>query len=193
MVDYEKNLDNESVLLYNNRNSAVDGGVFMKAVDALTVALRATNTTQAEAAARVGWVTQQLSSRITRNSLKADEFFEVLEAIGVEVVLVDKSTGLAINLTSPKRRVKKMVNRVIYNNVAATYVADNFYADGENEYGEDGYATELFVDKEGRYFFVDYHKDDPKQDEIRVTSKSAVDDFIEKYGKKNAVPPVDEE
>ncbi len=193
MVDYEKNLDNESGLLYNNRNSAVDGGVFMKAVDALTVALRATNTTQAEAAARVGWVPQQLSSRITRNSLKADEFFEVLEAIGVEVVLVDKSTGLAINLTSPKRRVKKMVNRVIYNNVAATYVADNFYADGENEYGEDGYATELFVDKEGRYFFVDYHKDDPKQDEIRVTSKSAVDDFIEKYGKKNAVPPVDEE
>ena len=86
-----------------------------------------------------------------------------------------------------------MVNRVIYNNVAATYVADNFYADGENEYGEDGYATELFVDKEGRYFFVDYHKDDPKQDEIRVTSKSAVDDFIEKYGKKNVVPPVDEE
>lgn len=164
----------------------------MKAVDSLAVALRATNTTQAEAAARVGWVPQQLSSRITRNSLKADEFLEILEAIGVEVVFVDKSTGLAINLASPKRRVKKMVNRVIYNNVAATYVADNFYADGENEYGEDGYATELFVDKEGRYFFVDYHKDDPKQDEIRVTSKSAVDDFIEKYGKKNAVPPVDE-
>lgn len=161
----------------------------MKAVDALAVALRETNTTQAEAAARLGWVPQQLSSRLVRGSLKADEFLDILEAIGVEITLTSKETGRVINLTILKRRVKKMVDRVIYNNVAATSVANNFYADGENEFGEDGYATELFVDKEERYFFVDYHAEDPKKDKIRVTSKSAVDDFIEKYGKnKNRAP-----
>ena len=184
MVDCEKNLDKESVLLYNNRNDAIDGGVMMKSRDALDAALRATGKTQAEAATRVGWVPQQLNNRLQRNSLKADEFLEVLEGLGVEVVLMVKDTGKVISLATPKRKVKKMVKGVIYNNAAATPVANSFYADGVNEYGEDGYATELYVDKEERYFFVDYHKDDPKMDEVRVMPKSSVDDFVEKYGKK---------
>lgn len=182
MVDYEKKLDKESVLLYNNRNSAIDGGVMMKAKDALAAALRETGKTQAEAAARVGWVPQQLSNRLVRNSLKADEFLEVLEGIGVEITMTVKETGKIIRLKSQRRRVKKMVKGVIYDTAAAGVVANNFYADGVNEYDEDGYATELYIDKEDRYFFVDYHRDDPKLDEIRVMSKSSVEDFIEKYG-----------
>lgn len=183
MVDFEKKLDKESVLLYNNRNSAIDGGVMMKARDALDAALRETGKTQAEAAARVGWVPQQLNNRLGRNSLKADEFLEVLEGIGVEITMTVKETGKVIRLKSQQRRVKKMVKGVTYDTAAAGVVANNFYADGVNKYDEDGYATELYIDKENRYFFVDYHRDDPKLDEIRVMSKSSVDDFIEKYGK----------
>lgn len=193
MVDYEKKLDKESVLLYNNRNSAIDGGVMMKAKDALAAALRETGKTQAEAAARVGWVPQQLSNRLVRNSLKADEFLEVLEGIGVEITMTVKETGKIIRLKSQRRRVKKMVKGVIYDTAAAGVVANNFYADGVNEYDEDGYATELYIDKEDRYFFVDYHRDDPKLDEIRVMSKSSVEDFIEKYGDAKDKEPVETE
>lgn len=165
----------------------------MKAKDALAAALRETGKTQAEAAARVGWVPQQLSNRLVRNSLKADEFLEVLEGIGVEITMTVKETGKIIRLKSQRRRVKKMVKGVIYDTAAAGVVANNFYADGVNEYDEDGYATELYIDKEDRYFFVDYHRDDPKLDEIRVMSKSSVEDFIEKYGDAKDKEPVETE
>lgn len=155
----------------------------MKSNDWLAAALRATRKTQAEAAAKVGWMPQQLSARLARNSMRADEFLNLLEGLGIEITLTVKETGEVVHthLRGAGRRVKAMVDRVIYDTAASDALANNFYADGVNEY-TDGKALELYVDKEGRYFFAEYTNWEGGKDRISPVSANDAAAFIEKYG-----------
>lgn len=162
----------------------------MNSKDLLAAALRHTKKTQADAAARVGWVPQQLSQRLTRNSLRADEFLNLLEGIGVDVMLVNKEDGTIIRLRAG-RRVKAMVDKVVYDTDNAYPLANNFYADGVNEYTY-GKALELYVDSEGRYFFAEYSNWEGAKDRIVPVSATDAASFIETYGTGPKKTPIQE-
>ena len=183
MVDFCKSIDKSSEMMYDEVNIITDGGVTMTSKDLLAAALRGTGKTQAEAAANVGWVPQQLSGRLTRNSLRADELLELLEGIGVDICLVDKDTGKIIrtHIKGYGRRVKCMVDRTVYDTASSDALSNNFFADGVNEY-TDGKALELYIDKEGRYFFAEYSSWEGAKDRITPVNADAAAAFIKKYG-----------
>ena len=183
MVDFGETLDNLSVLVYDEENTEMDGGEKMTSKELLAAALRDTGKTQAEAAAKIGWVPQQLSARLTRNSLRADELLDLLEGIGIELTMTVKETGKVVrsHIQGAGRRVKAMVDRVIYDTASSDALANNFYADGVNEY-TDGKALELYIDREGRYFFAEYSSWDGVKDRITPVTPETAAAFIEKYG-----------
>ena len=74
-----------------------------------------------------------------------------------------------------------MVDRVIYDTAASEAIANDFWADGENEYN-DGKALELYIDKENRYFFAEYSSWEGVKDRICPVSAEDAATFIEKYG-----------
>ena len=185
MVDFEESIDKISNLVYDDSNDTEtsNGGEGMNAKDMLLAALRETKTTKAEAATKVGWMPQQLSQRIVRNSIRADDFLSLLEAIGIEVTLTVRDTGnpVRVYVKGAGRRVKAMVDRVTYDTAASNAISNNFYADGVNEY-TDGKAMELYIDKEGRYFFAEYSNWEGGKDRISPVSAAEAAAFIEKYG-----------
>lgn len=153
----------------------------MTSKDALMSALSRTGHTQESAAKLVGWVGQQISQRLQRNSMRADEFLNLMDAIGVDVTFTVRATGeiLKDHKTGHGRRIKATADKVLYDTAAADALANSFYEDGVNEY-KDGEACELYVDKKGRYFMAEYHEDG--KDRIRPVSPSVAAAFIEKYG-----------
>lgn len=183
MVDFGEPLDNLSVLVYDEENTEMNGDEKMTSKELLIAALRGTGKTQAEAAAKVGWVPQQLSARLTRNSLRADELLNLLDGIGVELTMTVKETGKVIrsHIHGAGRRVKAMVGRIIYDTALSDALANNFYADGVNEY-TDGKALELYIDREGRYFFAEYSSWEGVKDRITPVTPETAAAFIEKYG-----------
>ena len=183
MVDFGKSLDNVNGLVYDDVNSTMDGGATMTSKEVLAAVLKATGKTQAEAATNVGWVPQQLSARLTRNSLRADELLDLLEGIGIELTMTVKETGKVVrsHIQGAGRRVKAMVDRVTYDTASSDALANNFYADGVNEY-TDGKALELYIDREGRYFFAEYSSWDGVKDRITPVTPETAAAFIEKYG-----------
>ena len=65
----------------------------MTAQEALTAALVATGHTQAEGAKAIGWQAQRLNQRLIRGSLKVEELFQILDAIGVDFHMTVRETG----------------------------------------------------------------------------------------------------
>lgn len=183
MSDFRKIIDNIPVLVYDNINDTSDGGVTMTSRELLAAALKESGKTQAEAAKSVNWVPQQLSSRLVRNSLRADEFLALLEGIGVELTLTVKDTGKTVktHIAGAGQRVKAMVDRVIYDTAESDALANNFYEDGENKF-TDGEALELYIDKEGRYFFAEYYEDETKKSRITPVAAKVAAAFIREYG-----------
>ena len=155
----------------------------MTSKEAIIAGLKATGTTQAEAAARLGWSAQQLSGRLIRNSMRADEFLDFMDAIGIDVAFTVRESGEALktHIAGAGRRVRAMVDKVKYDTEAASALANNFYADGVNEY-TDGKAMELYVDDEGRYFFAEYTNWEGVKDRITPVSARDAAVFIDKYG-----------
>lgn len=156
----------------------------MTAREVLNTVLPAIGKTQADVAASIEWTPQQLSQKLTRCSLRTDEFLEIMEANGIEVMFKIKETGevLEVKLNGHGRRLKGMSDRVKYDTAAAGALSNTFYADGENEYDEKGEAQELYVDTQGRYFIAEYHADDPSKDQITAIPASVAEAFIAKYG-----------
>lgn len=183
MSDFRKIIDNIPVLVYDDINDTSDGGVTMTSRELLAAALKESGKTQAEAAKSVNWVPQQLSSRLVRNSLRADEFLALLEGIGVELTLTVKDTGKTVktHIAGAGQRVRAMVDRVIYDTAESDALANNFYEDGENKFA-DGEALELYIDKEGRYFFAEYYEDETKKSRITPVAAKVAAAFIREYG-----------
>lgn len=155
----------------------------MTSRELLTAAFKMTKLAMGDGAKRIGWSKQQLSSKLARNSLRADEFLSILDAIGIDVEFKVRETGQAVTARIPGagRRVRRMVNKVIYDTASSDALSNNFYADGVNEY-VDGRAMELYIDKEGRYFFAEYSEWEGTKDRITPVTANAAAAFIEKYG-----------
>lgn len=155
----------------------------MNAKDALDTALQYTDATKKKAAELIGWTPSQLSVRISRGSLRADDFLNILDKLGIDVQYVDRKTGkpVRVPVRGHGRRVVRMVNLVTYDTAESDAITSNFYADGKNEYN-DGMAMELYMDKEGRYFFAQYSSLGGVRDSIIPIGKEDAMTFMAKYG-----------
>lgn len=184
MRNFSENIDFVTSSVYDNEN-APNGGGKMSAKDILKAACKATNTSQNEGAKRIGFTRQQFSSKIIRGTLRADEFLAFLDALGVDVEFKVRETGkpVKLNVVGMGNRVKRMVDKVIYDTSRSDALANNFYADGVNKF-TDGKAMELYIDKDGRYFFAEYSEWEGVKDQIIPVTASVAAAFIEKYGTK---------
>lgn len=182
MSNFAKNIDFISGSVYDTENSRM-GGAMMTSKEVLVAAYKATNTSQGENAKKMGWTEQKLSSKLVRNSLRADEFLMLLDTIGIDVEFKVRGTGQIVKarIAGAGRRVRCMVDKVIYDTAASDALANNFYADGVNEYS-DGRAMELYVTQDGKYFFAEYSEWEGTKDRITPVTANAAAAFLEKYG-----------
>lgn len=155
----------------------------MTAKEAITAALKSVGKTQADAAHAIGLTPKQLSQRIVSGTLRADKFLELLDGIGVDVAFTARDSGKEIStqIRGAGRRVRQMVNFVTYDTANADALSNNFYADGVNEY-TDGQALELYVGKNGEYFFAQYSDYEGIKDRILPVTDEDASKFINKYG-----------
>lgn len=179
-----KNIDFIATSLYDERESASNGGVAMTAQEALTAALVATGHTQAEGAKAIGWQAQRLNQRLIRGSLKVEELFQILDAIGVDFHMTVRETGKPVRIHTPGygRRIRAMSDRVMYDTSTSDALSNSFYEDGEHEFNADGRASELYIDREGRYFLAKYSNVEGEKDKVQAISGDLAAAFIEKYG-----------
>lgn len=158
----------------------------LRAKEILAAALKATNLSQAKAAKKIGMPEQSLGQKINvRESVRANELFDILEAIGIGAVFFVKATGELL-LTEEERgtRLVGVSDGVVYDTMNATLVSTSFFADGENEFGKDGRAQDLYIDGMGRYFVAEYCNDGSIQSRVRSVPVSMAEAFINMYGRK---------
>ena len=155
----------------------------MTAIEMMLTAIKTKGYTNAKVCELMGWFPQQLSQRICRNSIKADELLKILELIGVDVKMYDKKTGKEIvgYSSGAGRSARGMVAGVKYSTANSLALANNFYADGVNMFS-DGRARELYIDMNGNYFFVEYTEIPGEKDRINPISARDAADFISIYG-----------
>lgn len=183
MCIFAKNIDFISGSVYDNKNVPSGGGK-MKSKDVISAALKEIGISQAESAKSIDWSPQRLSRKVVEGTLRADDFLKLMDAIGVDVEFKVRTTGKTIKARIPGagRRVRCMVNKVIYDTAASDAVANSFYADGVNEYS-DGRVRELYIDKEGRFFFAEYSTWEGQKDLIIPVGRDEAMAFAEKYGR----------
>lgn len=155
----------------------------MTAKEWIMAALHTADMTQAELSSKLGWPPQKLNRRINQNTLRADEFLQIMDMIGVNVSFSIKESGAQVraHLRGYGRKVKQMVNGVSYDTAASDALSNSFFADGENEY-TDGRAMELYISKEGRYFLAEYSTFEGAKDRIVPCSAEEAASFITKHG-----------
>lgn len=146
-------------------------------------ALHSRRLTQTTASEKLGWSVQKLNRKINTGAFKLQEFLDVMDVLGFDVELVDRETGkfAASRTQGAGERVKMMVSSVLYDTATSDALSNDFYtADPNDRYGEDGTAKELYLSKEGRYFFVYYFRD--RKPRVVPCTGEAAAMFVEKYG-----------
>lgn len=153
----------------------------IKSTELIDTVLAELGISRTELCRRRGWNKSQIEKRMQRDAVKADDFLELMEYLGVEVVLRYQSKEIKPYVKGFGRRVRAMSNNVLYDTENANALSNNFYADGMNKY-PDGSALELYVDDEGRYFFVEYFSDETKRPRLFSVNGALAAAFVEKYG-----------
>ena len=140
--------------------------------------------TQQEIAVKRGLTPQALGQKILKDTLRASEFLDILDNLDIEVNYTLKEDGqpLKFRRAGHGRRTKGMSNSLKFDTMYSDALANTFYADGVNEYGEDGVAQELYIDKDGRYFIVEYNQDDPEKDKIHAVHSNIASAFVNSFG-----------
>lgn len=177
-------------MVYDTENTP-NGGGKISSKEILKAACKAVGVSQNDGAKKIGFTKQQLSSKIVRGTLRADEFLSFLDALGIDVEFKVRETGklVKVNVPGMGQRVQRMVDKVIYDTATSDALANNFYADGVNMF-TDGKAMELYIDKEGRYFFAEYSDWEGVKDRITPVTASVAAAFIEKYGTEIQKKPI---
>lgn len=156
----------------------------MNTREVLNAVLPAIGKTQADMAYAIGKTPQQLSQRMVHNTFRSDDLLKAMEKLGIEVLFKVSETGEIVKVRNAGhgRRLKGMADRIRFDTATADAISNSFYADGENEYDDNGEAQELYVDSEGRYFMAEYNANDSTKDRIRSVPASMAAAFIEKFG-----------
>ena len=155
----------------------------MNCKEIIVSVMRYYDTTQDAMAKMFGMFPQNFGHKIMRKTLRVDDLMSMLDTMGIDVQLVDRKTGDVIPMASlgDGRRIKKMINRVIYDTDRINAVANSFYFDGENEY-VDGHAYELYKTDDGKYLLAEYSNISGIQDRLSMIPEEEAQKFIQKYG-----------
>jgi len=146
-------------------------------------ALSAKNISQKKLAQMMGWTAQNFSQRLKKNSFTAEEWSGMMKMLGYEVKLIELERGIEFEARRKGhgRRVKQVINGVVYDTYKADALCNNFYQDGINEYTS-GMAFELYVDSFGRFFVARYAEWENGTDNITPTTKEHARKLYEEYG-----------
>lgn len=108
-----------------------------------------TDTNQTIAAKNVGMSCKQLSDRLTRDTLKASTFLEILDSLGVDVEFVVRETGLPVRIKTENdgAQMVQMIHGVIYDTHKSYLIW--------TEKRQDGTETSLYQTKDREHFLVD--------------------------------------
>lgn len=127
-----------------------EGGILVKIADVCRDLIKASGLKQSEVARKMGWQPPNLSNRLRRNTLSADEFTKFLDALGYEMKIVEKDSGDEFEARNRGvgPRLQIMVNGVSYDTHKANAIC---HSETENDM-----FIELYRDSEGRYFVACY-------------------------------------
>lgn len=149
--------------------------------------------TQVQVGEMMNQLPQSIGQKINvRESVRADEFFDILNKMGIDIMFYVRKTGEVL-MKDPKkhgRQVVGMSDGIMYNTNEGTLLASSFYADGVNEYGLDGKAQELYIDKKGRYFVAEYSNEETDKGRVRSVPEFMANAFIKQYGVDDTKTPV---
>ena len=152
-------------------------------IEAVRAAIASVGVSQNEAARLANMTSQALSTKMVNKTFRAKDWLHLMDSIGVDVVLINRSTGDKIrpilNLKGCGQRAKGTSEGVKYDTEYSDCLASSFYADGINEF-TDGIAEELYIDGNSRYFMAVYKENEKPK--IRAVSGNVAKAFIEKYG-----------
>ena len=160
--------------MVNLELGTVDNGKSMSEI--LKDALDAKGYSQREFAKKMGWTPQNFS-------FTAEEWRNMAYKLGYEVRLVELESGIEFESRRKGhgRRVRQVVNGVLYDTHKADMLCGDFYRDGINEY-IDGMAFELYVDCFGRFFVARYTDWENGSDSITTIGKEDAYKLYRKYG-----------
>lgn len=122
----------------------------MTAADIIEDALKAKGWSQKQLAKEMGQSPQNLSKKLSNNTITAQEFLDAIGHLGYEVKFLADSGRE--ELKTRKRgvgdRIRKMVNGVIYDTARSDALCRTLWTDG--------WMMELYRDEEGRFFVAHY-------------------------------------
>lgn len=146
-------------------------------------ALEAKNYSQREFAKMMGWTPQNFNQRLKKNSFSAEEWRKMAYMLGYEVRMVELESGIEFEgrRKGHGRRVKQVINGVLYDTYKADALCSDFFQDGENEY-TDGMAFELYIDSFGRFFVARYAEWENGTDSITEIGREDAGKLYRKYG-----------
>lgn len=129
---------------------------------------------QKDIAERLGLTQQNVSNKIRRNRLYAEEFKKIIEMLGYEIKIVKTETKDEIKTRRKGvgKRLRMMVNGVKYD----TFKSDAICHSNESE----DMFCELYQDAEGRYFVAQYVQWDGGVSSISPISKEDAEKLIKK-------------
>ena len=136
-----------------------------------------------EASRRFGLNEQSMTQKVfQRETIQANEFFDVLDVLGVDCIFYDGVTKKELRDRREGHGVAAGVSDgKWYRTANADFVASSFMADGVNEYGPDGKAVDLYVDADGDNFMVEY-MDGRDKGKIVSVPVHVADALLDKYG-----------
>lgn len=157
----------------------------------LKEALCAKNITQGKFAKMMGWTPQNFGQRLKKNSFTAEEWNQMMNMLGYEVKVVELESGVEFETRKKGhgRRIRQVINGVLYDTCKADALCSDFYCDGENEY-TDGMAFELYVDSFGRFFVARYVEWDNGTDSITPINREEAKKLCQKYTDSTVVDAV---
>ena len=168
----KENLDNSTQLCYNGISIEL-GGNDMNIAETVKELIKMSDLQQAQIARLMDWTPQNLSNRLGRNTLYAEDFVKLLDVLGYKMIIVEKESEEEVKTRKRGKapRLQKMVNGVKYD----TYRAD---AICYKETVKDCMFHELYRTDDGEYFLVQVMLYEGGVDSIAPVSKEAANILI---------------
>lgn len=161
------NIDKSKAICYTGCIEEI-GGISMTVAEIAKELIKKSDLQQAEVARLMGWTPQNLSGRLSRNSLSAEDFRTLLDVIGYKAIIVEKDNQEEIKTRKKgiAPRLRMMVNGVKYD----TYKADALC---HSEPIQDCMFHELYRTDEGKYFLAQVMLCDGAVDSITPIDEEA--------------------
>ena len=145
----------------------------MTVADIVKGIIKKSDLQQAQVARLMDWTPQNLSNRLGRNTLYAEDFVKLLDVMGYKMLIIEKETEEEVK--TRKRgiapRMQMMVNGVKYD----TYKADALC---HSEPIQDCMFHELYQTEEGEYFLAQVMLCDGGVDSITPVTEEAAEKLM---------------